>query len=61
MAVVNGVRILCMGANWVPCEPFPSAETPEKIDLLVKRAQDMGMNFLRVWGGGLFEHVLPVF
>ncbi|MBR3894010.1 MAG: hypothetical protein IKJ35_02570 [Clostridia bacterium] len=55
LVVVNGIRILCMGANWVPCEPFPSAETPEKIDLLVKRAQDMGMNFLRVWGGGLFE------
>ena len=55
MVVVNGIRILCMGANWVPCEPFPSAETPEKIDLLVKRAQDMGMNFLRVWGGGIFE------
>lgn len=53
--VVNGVRIFCKGGNWVPCEPFPSAETDEKICCLVERAADMGANFLRVWGGGLFE------
>ncbi len=53
--VVNGIRIFCKGGNWVPCEPFPSAETTEKIECLVKRAKDMGANFLRVWGGGLFE------
>ncbi len=53
--VVNGVRIFCKGGNWVPCEPFPSAESDEKISYLVKTAKEMGANFLRVWGGGIFE------
>ncbi len=52
---VNGVRINCKGANWVPCEPFPSAESDEKIRTVVGRAADMGVNFIRVWGGGVFE------
>ena len=53
--IVNGIKVLCMGGNWVPCEPFASAETPEKIRLIVKRAKEMGCNFIRVWGGGIFE------
>lgn len=53
--IVNGRQIFCRGGNWVPCEPFPSAESDEKIETLVKMAKDMGANFLRVWGGGLFE------
>ena len=53
--VVNGVKIFCKGGNWVPCEPFPSDESDEKIRKLVDTAKDMGANFLRVWGGGLFE------
>lgn len=53
--LVNGVRIFCTGANWVPCEPFPSAETPEKITLLLEKARQIGINMLRVWGGGIFE------
>ena len=54
--LVNGIRIFCTGANWVPCEPFPSAETDEKLRMLVRRAADGGYNMLRVWGGGIFEH-----
>lgn len=53
--LINGVRILCKGGNWVPCEPFPSAETDEKIRKLVRQAAAMNANFLRVWGGGLPE------
>ena len=53
--IVNGQKIFCKGGNWVPCEPFPSAESDEKIAHLVRMAKDMGANFLRVWGGGLFE------
>ncbi len=55
LVVVNGVPVFCMGGNWVPCEPFVSEESDEKITKLVKMAREMGANFLRVWGGGLFE------
>ena len=54
--LVNGERIFCRGANWVPCEPFMPAETDEKIDRLVKLAKESNVNMLRVWGGGIFEH-----
>ena len=53
--VVNEKEIFCRGGNWVPCDPFPSEESDEKIRALVKSARDMGANILRVWGGGLFE------
>lgn len=53
--VVNGVKILCRGANWVPCEPFETGNTDEKITDLLELAKEMGLNMLRVWGGGAFE------
>lgn len=53
--LINGKRIFCNGANWVPSEPFPSAETPEKFENLISLAKQMGINMLRVWGGGIFE------
>ena len=53
--IVNGIPVLCKGANWVPCEPFPSAETEEKYTHLLSLAQEMHVNMLRVWGGGIFE------
>lgn len=53
--IVNGKPVFCRGGNWVPCEPFPSDETDDKIRVLVASAAEMGVNILRVWGGGLFE------
>ena len=53
--VINGVRIFCQGGNWVPCDPFVSEETDEKIKSLVQSAHECGYNMLRVWGGGVFE------
>ena len=55
IVLVNDIKIMCKGANWVPCEPFPSAETPEKIERLVRLGANAGVNMLRVWGGGIFE------
>ncbi len=54
--LVNGIEIFCQGADWVPCEPFPSNESPEKIEKLVWLAKEAGVNMLRVWGGGIFEN-----
>lgn len=53
--LVNGVKILCMGANYVPTEPFVSEETPEKMTKLLETAKACGVNMIRVWGGGVFE------
>ncbi len=55
LVLVNGTPVFCKGGNWVPCEPFPSEESDEKITNLVKMAREMGANMLRVWGGGYFE------
>lgn len=55
LLLVNNTPIMCKGANWVPCEPFPSAEKPEKITTLLTLAKQSGLNMLRVWGGGIFE------
>ncbi len=53
--LVNGIGVMCKGADWVPCEPFPSAESREKIAKILRMARDAGVNMLRVWGGGIFE------
>ena len=53
--VVNGIKILCMGANWVPCEPYEVGGNQEKITEILKMSAEMGVNMIRVWGGGTFE------
>ena len=53
--VINGIKILAFGGNWVPCDPFPSEVTAERYEKLVEMAAEMNLNMLRVWGGGLFE------
>lgn len=55
IVIVNDIPVMCKGANWVPCEPFVSEETEEKISALLKLSYDAGMNLIRVWGGGIFE------
>ncbi len=52
---INGLPIMCKGANRVPSEPFPSYESDEKITELLELAKEAGVNMLRVWGGGIFE------
>lgn len=51
----NKKRIFCRGGDWVPCEPFPSNESAEKIEKILKLSKAAGMNMIRVWGGGIFE------
>jgi len=52
---VNGKKILCKGANWVPSEPFCHGSTDEKITRTLELAAEAGLNMLRIWGGGTFE------
>lgn len=53
--MVNGEPVFCKGANWVPCDPFPSEATPERYEELLEAAAQAHMNMLRVWGGGIVE------
>lgn len=53
--IVNGKRIYCRGGNWVPCSPFPSEETEDKIKEIISLSAEANVNMLRVWGGGWFE------
>ncbi len=52
---VNGKKILCRGANWVPCEPFITEGINAKVTRHLELARAGGVNMLRIWGGGTFE------
>jgi beta-mannosidase len=52
---VNGKRIFCRGANWIPDDCFPHRVTPQRYRQRVDQALEANMNMLRVWGGGIFE------
>ncbi len=53
--VVNGVSILCKGANWIPAESFPTRITDEQLEGLIRSAAQVHQNMLRIWGGGFYE------
>lgn len=53
--VINGKRIFCKGADWAPIEPFVSKVKKEKITRILELSVQMGLNMIRVWGGGMFE------
>lgn len=53
--VVNGMKIMCKGANWVPCQPYDMQGKEEKITQILQLSVEMGLNMIRVWGGGAFE------
>lgn len=53
--VVNGVKVFCKGANWIPADQFPARLTRERYQHLITSAVKANMNMLRVWGGGIYE------
>jgi beta-mannosidase len=52
---VNGRAFFAKGANWIPADAFPARVTTEAYRRLVADCAGVGMNMLRVWGGGYFE------
>lgn len=56
VVVINGRRIFCKGADWIPCDAFENRQTRERYGDLLDSAVAANMNMLRVWGGGQFEH-----
>ncbi|OQA47215.1 MAG: Exo-beta-D-glucosaminidase precursor [Chloroflexi bacterium ADurb.Bin325] len=53
--VINGRPVFLRGANWTPADILPGTVTPADYARLLVMARDAGVNFLRVWGGGVRE------
>jgi beta-mannosidase len=51
---VNGVPILVKGSNWVPADAFHSRDAA-RYDKILALFIDLGCNFLRSWGGNVYE------
>jgi beta-mannosidase len=52
---VNGIKVFCKGADWIPCDALPARQTRARYDDLLSSAVAANMNMLRVWGGGQYE------
>lgn len=53
--IVNGRPIFCRGANFVPADAIFARIDGARYETLTERALEANFNFLRVWGGGLYE------
>jgi beta-mannosidase len=52
---VNGRRVYCLGANYIPDDSFPARIDRARLRRRLEQARDLNVNMLRVWGGGLYE------
>ncbi len=52
---INDRPVFLRGANWVPADILPGRVTPSDYERLLGMARAAGINFLRVWGGGIRE------
>ena len=52
---VNGKAVFCRGANWIPPDAMPGRMTEERLRRLIADLKEVGMNMVRVWGGGSYE------
>lgn len=53
--IVNGRPVFLRGANWVPVDILPGRIGSDDYTRLIGLARDAGINFLRIWGGGIRE------
>jgi len=53
--VVNGRQLFARGADWIPDDCFPTRVTRERYRERIAQATGAHVDFLRVWGGGLYE------
>lgn len=52
---VNGQRVYCKGANWIPDDCFPHRVDAARYRHRIELAAGASMNMLRIWGGGIYE------
>ncbi len=53
--VVNGLAVFARGADWIPDDCFPSRVGPDRYRARIAQAVAAHVDFLRVWGGGIYE------
>ena len=53
--VVNGRQVFARGADWIPDDCFPTRVDRDRYRHRIRQATDANIDFLRVWGGGLYE------
>jgi len=53
--IINGRKVFCKGANWIPADALYARTSDEKYENLIHEAKDANFNMLRIWGGGLYE------
>ncbi|MFE9823567.1 glycoside hydrolase family 2 protein [Streptomyces sp. NPDC005791] len=53
--LVNDEPVFVRGVNWIPDDCFPARVTRQRISDRFDQAIAMGVNLIRVWGGGLYE------
>ena len=52
---VNGEPVWVKGVNWIPDEALFSRIDPARIERRLRQAVAAGINYIRVWGGGIYE------
>ncbi|MCX8170882.1 MAG: hypothetical protein N3E47_02760 [Candidatus Bathyarchaeota archaeon] len=53
--MINGRKVFCKGADWVPADSIMSRVDSGKYERLICEAREADFNMLRVWGGGIYE------
>lgn len=52
---VNGIPMFAKGANYIPQDAMLPSVTTERYRTLFRNIQEANMNFVRIWGGGVYE------
>jgi len=52
---VNSIPVFIKGANWIPPDIIPPRAGKRRYETLLSQAVECGMNYLRFWGGGIYE------
>ncbi|MFV0484337.1 MAG: glycosyl hydrolase 2 galactose-binding domain-containing protein [Bacteroidales bacterium] len=53
---VNGIPVFAKGANYIPNDVFPARVSDQTYEHILSSAQEVNMNMIRVWGGGIYEY-----
>ncbi len=52
--IINGVKVMAVGSNWVPMDVYHSRDKA-RYQAALELADDIGCNVLRCWGGNVYE------